>query len=61
MEKKFVIQNGQGLYWYGYYSNKNWTSDLSEAKFFDRKSDVSNFMKESDENFLVATKVWVRG
>lgn len=38
MEQKFVIQNAINKeYWHGNYTNKKWTADILEVRFFDNK------------------------
>lgn len=41
MERKYVIQNGiSKSYWYGNYTNKQWTDDILEARLFDNRQEM---------------------
>jgi len=63
MKKNFVIQNAiDKKYWYGYYTNKNWTDDIVEAKLFDNKQEMEDWIENNIENniamFLIVIEVW---
>ena len=63
MKKKFVIQNAiDNKYWYGFYTNKNWTDDILEAKLFENKQEMEDWIEnnigELEGMFLVAIEVW---
>lgn len=63
MKKKFVIQNAiDKKYWYGFYTNKNWTDDILEARFFDDKQEMEDWIEnnigELEGMVLVAIEVW---
>jgi hypothetical protein len=63
MKKKFVIQNAiDKKYWYGYYTNKNWTDDILEAKLFENKQEMEGWigviLGVFEGMFLVAIEVW---
>ena len=63
MKKKFVIQNGiDKEYWYGFYTNKNWTNDIAEARLFENKQEMEDWIEnnigELKGMFLVAIEVW---
>jgi len=63
MKKNFVIQNAiDKKYWYGYYTNKNWTDDILEARLFENKQEMEDWIEgnigELDGMFLVAIEVW---
>ena len=52
MRKKFVIQNViDKKYWYGFYTNKNWTEDIFEAKFFYDKEDAEHWIEVNGVDF----------
>lgn len=53
MEIKFVIQDLiSAKYWYGYYSNKNWTDDIKEARIFDTKEECDEWIKYNSEDII---------
>ena len=63
MKKRFVIQNViDKKYWYGYYTNKNWTDDIIEAKFFDDKEEMEHWIEvngvDFEGAFLISIEVW---
>jgi hypothetical protein len=63
MKKKFVIQNAiDKKYWYGFYTNKNWTNDILEARLFENKQEMEDWIEnnigELEGMFLVAIEVW---
>ena len=63
MKKKFVIQNAiDKKYQYGFYTSKNWTDDILEARLFDDKQEmevwIENNIGELEGMFLVAIEVW---
>jgi len=37
-------------YFYGYYSNKNWTSEISEAKYFYSLDEAKTYMENDFKN-----------
>lgn len=62
MKKKFVIQNAiDKKYWYGFYTNKNWTDDILEARLFENKQEIKNLIKndfgELEGMFLIVIEV----
>jgi len=62
MKQKFIIQNAiDKKYWQGLYSSKNWTTDILEARLFDRQ-EMEEFMEDNfdefEDMFLVVTEVW---
>ena len=35
-------------YWYGYYSNKQWTDNLREARTFGNKAELKDWLKTNE-------------
>lgn len=63
MKKKFIIQNAiDKKYWYGFYTNKNWTDDILEARLFENKQEMEDWIEVYqyyfEGMFLVAIEVW---
>ena len=63
MKKKFIIQNAiDKKYWYGFYTNKNWTDDILEARLFENKQEMEDWIENNigdlEGMFLVAIEVW---
>lgn len=49
--KRFIIQDLSNLlYFYGHYSNKQWTDKISEAKFFDDREELEERIKNNIDN-----------
>lgn len=46
-----TTEDGKPFYWYGYYTNKKWTNDISEAVFFIEIEEVENRLKDDEFNF----------
>jgi len=63
MKKKFVIQNAiDKKYWYGYYTNKNWTDDILEARLFHNKEEIEDWIGSNIDTlggmFIIVIEVW---
>lgn len=63
MERKYVIQNGiSKSYWYGFYTNKQWTDDILEARLFNNRQEMQDWIKNNYDviggMFLVVIEVW---
>lgn len=63
MKKRFIIQNAiDKKYWYGFYTNKNWTDDILEARLFGDKQEVKDWIEFNTDElqgmFLVIIEVW---
>ena len=64
MKRRFAIKNAvDNKYWYGYYSSKNWTDDILEAKLFDSKQELDGFIESNAGDlygmFLIVVEVFV--
>jgi hypothetical protein len=63
MKKKFIIQNAvDKKYWYGFYTNKNWTDNILESRLFEDKQETEdwiNNVSELDGMFLIIIEVWL--
>jgi len=60
MKKKYIIQNlVTKLYWYGNFSNKQWTENVREAIMYDEKEEIDFYIMEymSDQIEFVYTVV----
>jgi hypothetical protein len=58
MKKKYIIQNlVTKLYWYGNFSNKQWTENVREAIMYDEKEEIDFYIMEymSDQIEFVYT------
>lgn len=53
MKKKYLIQvaDEKMLYWYGHYTNKQWTENIYEAKIFDNKQEMEDYIMNNSETF----------
>lgn len=62
MKKKFIIQNAiDKQYWYGFYTNKNWTDNILEARMFDHKPDMENWIKNIsgfEGLYIIIIEIW---
>lgn len=63
MKQKFIIQNAiDKKYWRGFYSSKNWTNDILEARLFESKEEIDEFIEDNIDElegmFLVVIEVW---
>jgi len=59
MEISYVIQNlTTNDYWYGNYTNVQWISEISKAKFYSYKEDAENDLKERSSGFYAIVKVY---
>jgi hypothetical protein len=64
MKKKFVLQNLlDNKYWYGYYTNMYWTDDVKEARQFDDKEEIEDWIKnnfnELEGKFIITIEAWI--
>jgi hypothetical protein len=64
MYKAYIIQNIiTKEYWYGFYTNKTWTIDSNEAKYFDTKKDAKEFIKLNESilnGIYIILKIWYK-
>lgn len=50
LKRKYIIQNAiSGKYWSGFHSNKNWTSNILEARLFQSKQEVEDWIKNNND------------
>ena len=58
MIKKYIIQDLiTKKYWYGYYSNKEWTDNILEVRSFDKKSEAKEFIKSLEVGFVTSSNM----
>ena len=63
MQKRFVIQDAISKeYWYGWYTNKNWTDDIAEAKLYPDRFNMKDWIRLNADKMkgklLVVIEVW---
>jgi hypothetical protein len=55
MKKRYILQNAiDKTYWYGHYTNKQWTDDILEAKLFHDKQEIKDFITLNKEDILLS-------
>jgi hypothetical protein len=64
MKKAIVLQDAkEGTYWYGFYSNKRWTTDISEAKRFESDEDCARWIAANEDELagmtIIVVHVWI--
>lgn len=65
MVSKYIIQNIiTKEYWYGHYTNKHWTDDVSEAVLFSSEDEAENWIQSNGNEFakvfFTVIKIWTQ-
>ncbi len=63
MNQRFILKDIiSNLYWYGFYTSKNWTDDILESHLFYDRSSIEDFIRYnnrvSDGMVLQVIEIW---